>query len=297
MSIATTALQNLITDAFVRFARDVVTQTFANEGQGTYNYHAQKYKISVVKDAGFPGVVPIKIFFQGNLEVASGQLSLIDRCEAKITSQLGDHLSTISATLHGMLDRGEFNGIHGYTREKTTPVDGMFDTAFKNVLTKFNRMIISPARGDNPAGKYQWPLNDYTLEVEFPDSSEKDFIPFTIFRIERAPLARGMFNTSSWEVTDLVCDQSNHGIGIFDALSRMVDTWEPMPQAWETAQLSEPPMILTNMADINDEWVDWFRKENPGTSYAKAIHTALTHLTAESRKLKAIVDKYAINRY
>jgi hypothetical protein len=56
-------------------------------------------------------------------------------------------------------------------------------------------------------------------------------------------------------------------------------------------------MLLTNMTDINDEWIEWYRQENPGTSYAKAIHTALAQMTEEYRKLKAVVDKYSINRY
>jgi len=295
MSLA--ALQNLITDAFVRFARDVVTQTFAKEEQGTYNYHAQKYKISVVKDAGFPNDVPIKIFFQSNLEVANGRLSLVDRCSAKITSQVGDHLSTISATLHGMLDRGEFDGIHGYTREKMAPVDGMLDTFFKTVLTKFNRMIVSPAQQAHPAGKYQWPLGDYTLEVDFPESKDVILIPFTIFLAKSGSLARGIFNTSTWEVDGLVCGQSIHAIEIYDSLSRMVETNEPMSAAYEEAQLSEPPMvsITNNTPDISDEWVQWFRECNPGASYAKAVHVAITHMNAEARKLKTITDRY-INR-
>lgn len=299
MGIATTALQNLITHAFLRFARDVVARTLAKGEQGTYNYHAQEYTISVVKDAGFPNNVPIKIFFQDNLEVASGHLGLLDRCSAKITSELGDHLSMISATLNGMLDRGEFDGIYGYTREKTAPLDAMLDAGFKNALTKFNRMIVSPAQQAHPAGKYQWPLGDYTLEVDFPESKDVNLIPFTIFLAESGSLARGGFNTSTWEIVDLVCGQSIHAIGIYDSLSRMLETKFHTFGMDSEEQLSEPPMVLitNNTPDISDEWVKWFCERNPGTSYAKAIHAALTHLTTEARKLKAIVDKYAINRY
>lgn len=297
MGTAITPRQAAVNHAFIRFAREVVTHTFVKkEGNGTYDYHAQGYKIRVVKDAGFPTNVPVTIFFQDNIEVASGHLNLIDQCDAKITQQLGDHLLSIADVVQGMLDRGEF-AAHGGPRDKSSLVEIMFDANFKSVLTKFNRMIISPARRENPAGKYQWPLNDYTIEVEFPESVAKDFTPFTIFLTERTPLARGMFNTNSGEVTDLVCGQSDHGIGIFEALCRMVDTWEPMPQAWETAQLSEPPMILTNMADINDEWIEWFRKDNPGTSYAKAVHAALAQIDLEMKNCKKILDKYAITRY
>lgn len=166
-----------------------------------------------------------------------------------------------------------------------------------NALTKFNRMIVSPAQQAHPAGKYQWPLGDYTLEVDFPESKDTILIPFTIFLGKSGSLARGWFNTSTWEVVDLVCGQSIDAIGIYDSLSRMLETNEPMSVAYEEAQLPEPPMVLitNNTPDISDEWVQWFRERNPGTSYAKAVHVALTHMNAEARKLKTITDRY-INR-
>lgn len=292
MGTTLTAGQAAINQAFVRFAREVVTHTFVKkEGNGTYDYHAQGYKIRIVKDAGFPGDVPVTIFFQDSIEVASGHLCLADQCDAKITPQLGDHLSSIASVLTGMLDRGEF-AAHGGPQDKNSLVESMFDASFKSMLTKFNRLIVSPARQAHPPGKYQWPMGNYTLEVDFPESSEMACVPFTVFLTESGSLARGTFNTTTWDVTDIVCGQSLHAIGIFDAVSRMVDTNESMSPSWETSRATEPQMLLNNIADINDEWVDWFRKENPGTSYAKAVNAALTYMNTEVKKFKAIIDKY-----
>lgn len=82
-----------------------------------------------------------------------------------------------------------------------------------------------------------------------------------------------------------------------DATSKMVDTNELMSESRGVVQSPEPPMILTNMADINDEWIEWFRKDNPGTSYAKAVHSALAQIDLEVKNYKKILDKYSINRY
>ena len=298
MSTAPTAVQTLINQAFVRFARDVVTHTFVKkEGHGTYDYHAQGYKIRIVKDDGFPVDVPVTIFFQDSIEVASGRLNLIDQCEAKITSQLGDHLSTIAAILHGMLDRGEFT----VGKPSVGVAEVMYRATFKDLLQKFNRLIVAPAYKQLPSGEYQWPIGEYTLAVILPESPKTTVIPFTIFINKSTTFSRGYFDMTSFEVTELICPPVGHAETILLPLSELVrvnDT-EEMSPAWEASQAEEPPMVLitNNTPDISDEWVTWFCKRNPGTSYAKAIHAALTHLTTEARKLKAIVDKYSINRY
>lgn len=293
-----TTLQTTINDAFVRFGREVVTRTYAKEGQGTYDYPAQDYVIRVViGDLKFLSDVSVKVFFRGDLEVITGKLSFVPPYSAKVEPVgVPTYLSAFAGILHGMLDRGEF-AFNGLALDNREPTEKMFDVEFKNTLEKFNRVIVSPARQDNPPGKYQWPVGEYTLEVDFPVSSVKDFIPFTIFRDGSGSLGGGEFNTFDRSVTNLVFPRPNHVVAFLDALSRMVDDGEPMSKAWELARAVEPPMILTNMADINDEWVEWFRKDNPGTSYAKAVHAALAQIDLEMKSYKKILDKYAINRY
>lgn len=300
MSNAITACQVAVNIAFDRFGQHVVYPTYKKNGKGLYEFPVKDYVISVLIDDGFPDNVGVRVLFGNKLEVASGHFNFNSSFKATVTEHSTvHHLPALADQLTGMFDRGEF-ATHGHALDKQTPVDGMFArAAYANILGTFNRSIVSPARQNNPPGKYQWPVGEYTLEVDFPESSVIDVIPFTIFRDKSGSLGGGGFNTFNWTATNLVLPPPNHVMMFLDALSKMVDTNEPMSEAWEAAQVEEPPMVLitNNTPDISDEWVTWFCKRNPGTSYAKAIHAALTHLTTEARKLKAIVDKYSINRY
>lgn len=299
MSTAITAQQVAVNIAFDRFAQHVVYPTYKKDGKGLYDFPVKNYVISVNIDAGFPDNVGLKILFGDKLEVASGQINFNNSLKATVKEHsTTHHLFTLADHLTGMLDRGEF-AAYGNGLDKNTPEDGMFVATYKNLVEKFNRAIVSPARQNNPPGKYQWSVGEYTLEVDFPESSVIDVIPFTIFRDKSGSLGGGGFNTADWSATNLVLPPPNHVMMFLDALSRMVGDGEPMSPAWEESQVEEPPMVLitNNTPDISDEWVNWFCKRNPGTSYAKAIHVALTHLTTEARKIKVIVDKYSINRY
>lgn len=297
MNTKSTTPQTDINEVFLRLAREVIIRTFQKQGPGTYDYHAHNYKISVVNDNGFPNDVPVKIFFENKLEVAKGSINF-QLSVAKISALTDNHhLLALAGILQGMLDRGEFT--EGKPSVGVTEV--MYQATFKDLLQKFNRLIVVPAYKQLPGGEYQWPIGEYTLAVILPESPKTTVIPFTIFINKATTFSRGYFDMNSFEVTELICPPLGHAETILLPLSELVRTndTEEMSPAWEASQAEEPPMVLitNNTPDISDEWVTWFCKRNPGTSYAKAIHAALTHLTTEARKLKAIVDKYSINRY
>lgn len=298
MSIAITACQVAVNIAFDRFAQHVVWPTYNKNGKGLYEFPVKEYVISVNIDEGFPDNVGLKILFGNKLEVASGHINFNGSFKATVTEHTTvHHLPALADHLTGMLDRGEF--------DEASPSVGvtevMYQATFKDLLQKFNRLIVVPAYKQLPSGEYQWPIGEYTLAVILPESPKTTVIPFTIFINKSTTLSRGYFDTGSFEVTELICPPLGHAETILFPLSELVKTndTEEMSPAWEASQVEEPPMVLitNNTPDISDEWVTWFCKRNPGTSYAKAIHAALTHLSTEARKLKAIVDKYSINRY
>lgn len=294
MGTAVTALHAALQELLNRFAKDVVSSMYKKGAIGAFEWPIQDFTIRIdIIDGGPPNRVPFVLLHDGILTEYNGTFEILESPVATFSGWSSSGLITeFLNSLSVMFVRGELGEIAPKAQYNLKPEDV---GAFKTLLEKFNRTVLSPARQAHPSGKYQWPLGDYTLEVDFPESVEVATIPFTIFRDKSGSLSRGLFNTNTWEVTDLVCPQLEHVSNIFFSLSPMVVTSEPMSGSQETRAGTEPPMIVitNNTPDISDEWVKWFCERNPGTSYAKAIHAAITHMNAEARKLKTITDRYA----
>lgn len=174
----------------------------------------------------------------------------------------------------------------------------MYQATFKNMLDQVNRLLVKPARAEQPAGKYQWPLGDFTLEVGFSDDPADAIVPFTISHFESGRVCRGWFDVKALKISELDYPSPTNLAYLCLSITAMLqDVKEPTVDLVAHPYGVEPPMILTNMADINDEWIGWFRKDNPGTSYAKAVHAALARIDLEMKNYKKIIDKYAITRY
>lgn len=167
-------------------------------------------------------------------------------------------------------------------------------TTFQDLMEQFNRVVIAPTRAEHGPGTYQWPLDGYTLEVVFPEKAGDWLVPFRFFIGSTGPLALGCFDTQMLAVPGFEHPPLEHLRNLTSALSMiLMNRSGPVPL--DSTDLGpEPAMILTNMNDINDEWVEWYRRENPGTSYSKAVHAALTHMNSEVKKFKIIIEKYSI---
>lgn len=167
-------------------------------------------------------------------------------------------------------------------------------TTFQDLMEQFNRVVVAPARAEQGPGKYQWSLDTYTLEVVFPEKLADYLVPFRIFIGNTGPLALGAFDTHTLVVPGFQHPAMEHLRVLTTAMSMILTERSGSVPLDSTDLGPEPAMILTNMNDINDEWVEWYRRENPGTSYSKAVHAALTHMNSEVKKFKIIIEKYSI---
>lgn len=169
---------------------------------------------------------------------------------------------------------------------------------FRGLLQQINLHLIVPTRDAQPPGKYQWPVGPYTLDVGFPDNAKDPTVVLAILNDADkqvsvcsldtiTPSVHAISYPSSYEITQLIF--------CFKELLGSIESYRNRCTG-QIAQV-EPPMVVVtnNTPDINDDWVKWFCGRNPGTSYAKAIHVAITHMNTEIRKLKTITDRY-INR-
>jgi hypothetical protein len=163
----------------------------------------------------------------------------------------------------------------------------IWQATFKELLEKFNERFVVPAHTEQPQGVYQWPLGSHTLEVVFHDNQQPYVVPFTIFKSKTEVLGQGCFDTQLKVVCSIVYPDVKYLTELCTSLGMMVQqTSDDRTHGFELY----PPLIAKD--DINDSWVEKYRQDHPGTSYASAVSAAVKEIKQTATVLQRILDKH-----
>lgn len=275
-----------------RFSVAKLKELYSQRGHGIHDVYFDKFMLRITFP-NFPGasIAPLNIFYEQTV-LATGRFDL-------------SYPDVVNLEAYPSLkDGNRFNELlTKYLLElpvMSTDVVGndILKVDFKGILQQVNLYLVAPTRGTQPPGNYQWPVGDFLLDVRFPNNPNDPAVPLALLRDGDKRIASCLLDTAAHSVHDIEYPSVDDMIFLGLHLKELLGGVESYRDKDITRiQEPEPPMILTNMADINDEWIEWFRKDNPGTSYAKAVHAALAQIDLEVKNRKKILDKYAITRY
>lgn len=188
----------------------------------------------------------------------------------------------------------------------STPQTQMARELFQETLNSFGQRVIPQTYKAVTAGTYEWPIGtEYAIRVVFPDPSDlptPTAAPFTL-TCKTSMVGVGHFDLRSSGEAHINEMPSNHHINemVHDIKIMLArDEIRPLneagqPQSENQYHHAAPAMLMNDFTDLNDEWVEWYRKQNVGASYAKAVHVGLGLIRQESKKLRSLVDKYTHN--
>lgn len=287
----TLSLRNALQEALGKFAREVLIHTYATTGRGVYEWAIENYLIRVVlpDEVGTKAShesIPFTLLYGGN-SIGVGYFNIKEAPYATISELPRDEfLSELSSLLTRHVAAGKFINPQEIFKGRMSSFVGRFIAAFCNQMG---------------TGTYEFPLRGYVLRVISNDRGEFGRSPFFIIN-DRTEVCAGSFRvTNPTEMDFNTLPPERIAVELNQILLQFFATAIPAEkesalstESQPMAPTAEPEMLLNNMNDINDHWIEWYRAENPGTSYSKAVHAALTHINGEAKKFRIIIEKYSL---